>query len=823
MPNRFQSASEGPLLKSSNGDDFEVLQVDVKPHDRLPIIDQLERALITALVNVASQALKNEVSDVFNILSGCLLRLLSAWTSAFVDDFSMSEAGRYLIGLLALEPNLLGRTAPNTSLGFLSLLRRNLKILEAVLLLPSSEEYPIGKTSMTQSTAAILDAMPNPQLTVDHSLPVSPTSISTLYDWIDSVTSLQLNSPSPGLDPKYTINSDRPMATLIENRPICDAAGGGHQETTEFLDQLRLFYDQGQHQWLATVSQINYILTERDHFLHTLAGACQQALKLSGHAADASSSVSWWCPAPPPELGPISPRTRRQPPPISLHTICDSLVAPFPTPVGNAMRNRLIQAQITWLRGEMCNFDYLMVLNTVAGRTYNDLTQYPIFPWIISDFNSEVLDLSKPSSFRNLHRPVSVQTEARAEKHLTKISVKVCIIVVQIPISPSKPPTAIGVVFANNYSHYAELSNFAVIINGNFDAPDRSFHSVATEWQLATSSVACTKELVPEFFIRPDLFANWENFELGSRQNGSPIDCVVLPPWAKGDPRLFTLVNRAAFESTYVTAHLPAWIDLVFGYKQTGRNAERALNLYNPFTYFGAIDVDAIEDPVRRCAVQSMIRNYGQVPRQLFPNHPHPRRTIDPLRDNLTKEVAVSGKAAEFLGFIWLIRLFLSSLLAPAASPLPTEEGMVNCGNWDSSVAVVNPPSEMDDSEERQQGLTRGLNVSVVPQTAGAPLDTVIGLAWGKWAGSPATDPVTFARLHYAPIDSDAGGIDFPCASRCLAHEPPRRVIDGKAKKTVYSYRASFQHDWGPLAQASQWLSHAFGTTAAPCCHWQQL
>ncbi len=53
--------------------------------------------------------------------------------------------------------------------------------------------------------------------------------------------------------------------------------------------------------------------------------------------------------------------------------------------------------------------------------------------------------------------------------------------------------------------------------------------------------------------------------------------------WAKGDPRLFVLVNRAVLESAYVTAHLPEWIDLIFGYKQTGRQGERSINLYHPF------------------------------------------------------------------------------------------------------------------------------------------------------------------------------------------------------------------------------------------------
>lgn len=43
-----------------------------------------------------------------------------------------------------------------------------------------------------------------------------------------------------------------------------------------------------------------------------------------------------------------------------------------------------------------------MYLNTIAGRTYNDLNQYPVFPWILSDYTSDVLDLEDPNSFRDL-------------------------------------------------------------------------------------------------------------------------------------------------------------------------------------------------------------------------------------------------------------------------------------------------------------------------------------------------------------------------------------------------------------------------------------
>jgi len=43
-----------------------------------------------------------------------------------------------------------------------------------------------------------------------------------------------------------------------------------------------------------------------------------------------------------------------------------------------------------WVRGEITNFQYLMFLNTLAGRSYNDLMQYPIFPWVLKDYTSQV-------------------------------------------------------------------------------------------------------------------------------------------------------------------------------------------------------------------------------------------------------------------------------------------------------------------------------------------------------------------------------------------------------------------------------------------------
>lgn len=73
-----------------------------------------------------------------------------------------------------------------------------------------------------------------------------------------------------------------------------------------------------------------------------------------------------------------------------------------------------------WMNREISNFEYLMHLNTIAGRSYNDLSQYPVFPWILADYTSAELDLTKSETFRNLSKPIGVvnpknEAEVRAK------------------------------------------------------------------------------------------------------------------------------------------------------------------------------------------------------------------------------------------------------------------------------------------------------------------------------------------------------------------------------------------------------------------------
>ena len=66
-----------------------------------------------------------------------------------------------------------------------------------------------------------------------------------------------------------------------------------------------------------------------------------------------------------------------------------------------------------WASGEMSNFDYLIILNSYAQRSFQDLTQYPVMPWVLQDYKSEFLDLDDRNVFRDLTQPIGALNKER--------------------------------------------------------------------------------------------------------------------------------------------------------------------------------------------------------------------------------------------------------------------------------------------------------------------------------------------------------------------------------------------------------------------------
>ncbi|KAL8669327.1 MAG: hypothetical protein Q9168_006073 [Polycauliona sp. 1 TL-2023] len=310
-------------------------------------------------------------------------------------------------------------------------------------------------------------------------------------------------------------------------------------------------------------------------------------------------------------------------------------------------QNQSNPATRRWVQGEISNFNYLMHINTMAGRTFNDLTQYPVFPWVIADYKSDELDLTDPRSFRDLTKPMGCQTPERQadfkDRYQSFAEMG----------DHNAPPFHYGTHYSTAMivtSYLIRLQPFVqsylLLQGGSFDHPDRLFYSVEKAWASASrENMTDVRELIPEFFYLPEFLLNPNDFDFGERQgDGGTIDKVDLPPWAKGDPKIFIAKNREALESDYVNKNLHHWIDLVFGHKQRGEAALESTNVFHHLSYHGARDLDKIEDPVERLATIGIIHNFGQTPHQVFPrNHPsrndakHLPKQIDSMAENLTR------------------------------------------------------------------------------------------------------------------------------------------------------------------------------------------
>ncbi|KAG7359797.1 Beige/BEACH domain containing protein [Nitzschia inconspicua] len=290
-------------------------------------------------------------------------------------------------------------------------------------------------------------------------------------------------------------------------------------------------------------------------------------------------------------------------------------------------REFIVQASQEWQRGSISNYDYLLLLNSAAGRTVQDLSRYPVFPWVIADYSSAKLDLTKKETFRDLTKPIGALNEKRLEYFQQRL---VSMEGMEDPFLYGTHYSAAGYVLY--YLVRSMPEHMLCLQNGKFDAPDRLFHSISQCYSCVLTNHADVKELTPEFFNPNndfDFLINARGLQLGATQNGDRVNDVTLPPWAKS-PRDFLKKNSKALESQVCTSMLPRWIDLVFGSKSRGEAAKDANNLFHYSAYLGPADLSAMSTPQERFQAELQATEFGIVPDQLFVG-PHPLRheTVD--------------------------------------------------------------------------------------------------------------------------------------------------------------------------------------------------
>ncbi|KAH9258104.1 hypothetical protein BASA81_003667 [Batrachochytrium salamandrivorans] len=289
-----------------------------------------------------------------------------------------------------------------------------------------------------------------------------------------------------------------------------------------------------------------------------------------------------------------------------------------------------------WQLREMDNFAYLEKLNEFSDRSRMDLTQYPVFPWVVQDYTSKVLDLTSAGTFRDLSKPIGALNEARLKQFQSRYN-EMLTMTSHNNGHDEDENNHVPFLYGTHYSTPGFVLFYLIrqrpeealrLQNGKFDSPDRMFHSLAQTWENCLHSSTDVKELIPEFYEGGGQFLlNSKRLEFGKRQaDGAKVNDVELPPWANHSPAEFVRQMRLALESEYVSNHLHLWIDLVFGVDQ--RNILKH-NVFYHLTYpqppHSSKDGARLQDEVTKRANEAQIMEFGQTPKQLF-SQKHPAR-----------------------------------------------------------------------------------------------------------------------------------------------------------------------------------------------------
>ncbi|KRX06583.1 WD40-repeat-containing domain [Pseudocohnilembus persalinus] len=310
-----------------------------------------------------------------------------------------------------------------------------------------------------------------------------------------------------------------------------------------------------------------------------------------------------------------------------------------------------------WKDFMISNFEYLMKINQISGRTNHDISQYPVFPWIVADYLSnkhpmeklayssyeEIQEIQKMEGkkfVRNLSNPIGVEGDpGRLQNYLDKFSMD------GSQYDPNFKPFYYG----SHYSSSAVIFQFLIRIspytqgaillqNGKFDLPDRMFFCVQESWNCCQREASDVRELIPEFYYLPEMYINQENYDFGEQQTGLRVHNVILPEYSQKNPYKFVCDMRQFMESNYTSNNINNWIDLIFGYKQQGKAAIDSINVFYYLTYEDNINMDNVDEDEKESII-TQIQNFGQIPHQIFQKEHIQRNMIGLFKTAVDKEI----------------------------------------------------------------------------------------------------------------------------------------------------------------------------------------
>ncbi|GMH60265.1 hypothetical protein TL16_g03013 [Triparma laevis f. inornata] len=277
--------------------------------------------------------------------------------------------------------------------------------------------------------------------------------------------------------------------------------------------------------------------------------------------------------------------------------------------VVDTSKSRVSQLYSAYLSNKISNYTYLWLINSAAGRSSNDLSRYPIYPWIRSSDNPP-RDLSKPIGAINKSRLEGFKERREGMKDIEGFE---------------HSQFLYGTFYSNaGYSLFWLVRSKPVEViclqGGCYDHADRMFFDYDKSWRSCLDNNADLKELVPEFFNTEDesvsrggrFLQNVRDLPLGRLQSGEKVEDVVLPEGVKSC-RAFVKKNRKELEE----AEIAPWVDLIFGCGQRGEEAERRDNVFVSSVYYTEDDLKHADETTKQRMIMET-EEFGVCPDVLF-------------------------------------------------------------------------------------------------------------------------------------------------------------------------------------------------------------
>ncbi|OHS96451.1 hypothetical protein TRFO_37367 [Tritrichomonas foetus] len=284
----------------------------------------------------------------------------------------------------------------------------------------------------------------------------------------------------------------------------------------------------------------------------------------------------------------------------------------------------------SWISRKMTNFEYLMQINIFSGRSFRDASNYPILPWVITDYTTSAFSLNDIGMFRDLSYPIAAQTPSSRS-------------ILHSKFDENMPACDENAMFMNAPSNPTIVAHWLIRMepftalhidseNGRFGFSSRLFKSLEQAIEQMQINTSCW-ELTPEFFSQPEVFLNLNQI------NGIGSDDVKMPKWCK-DAFELVYILRKALESEIVSEKLNKWIDLMFGISSSGEEAIERCNVFLPMLLTNVWKNENENEDDRKLLIESTLQKSGQMPATLFKMaHPtrSPEKIIDPIVDRTTE------------------------------------------------------------------------------------------------------------------------------------------------------------------------------------------